>query len=160
MTTQLPDRFLAAGLWNGTTFGNLPKGEHPRLKYTEEIYVHDNYMILNMIDSTACRRGYVATWLLRDSSLYLTDIVGHYHMIGKGPVHADWYSGLLFVMHGELITEEFYPHDPVHEHCMVLEFSLGLLQGRLDWGYDSTNDIDPFLQFAMFSTGLVKINKT
>ena len=44
--------------------------------------------------STACYRGYVATWEIKDEKLYLTDLSSsNYEFIQSPPFLADWFNG-------------------------------------------------------------------
>tara|TARA_B100000767_G_C19666471_1_gene493325 strand:- start:135 stop:524 length:390 start_codon:yes stop_codon:yes gene_type:complete len=44
--------------------------------------------------STACYRGYVATWEIKDDKLYLTDLSSsNYEFIHSPPFLADWFNG-------------------------------------------------------------------
>ena len=44
--------------------------------------------------STACYRGYVATWEIKDDKLYLTDLSSsNYEFIQSPPFLADWFNG-------------------------------------------------------------------
>ena len=45
-------------------------------------------------ESTACYRGYVATWEIKDDKLYLTDLSSsNYEFIHSPPFLADWFNG-------------------------------------------------------------------
>jgi len=153
MTTQAPDKFQAPAL-GGATFGRMPDFDHPRVKRTDHPHIPDGYRGFDRFASTACYRRYIATWELRDQSLYLLDVAGYYVIVGESPVPADWYSGWLMVDHGQLVTEDFYPMQPVYEHCTAFEFSHGCLQERTEWRYDSANSRDPFFQLQQFEMSL------
>ena len=45
-------------------------------------------------ESTACYRGYVATWEIKEDKLYLTDLSSsNYEFIQSPPFLADWFNG-------------------------------------------------------------------
>ncbi len=55
------------------------------------------------ITSTACWRGYLGTWEIRDERLYLLRLRGRLAITGDEPLFAAWYSGILHVPRGELL---------------------------------------------------------
>jgi len=50
--------------------------------------------------STACWRGYIATWEIRDNRLYLNGIRGDWRLLGD-PLFADWVTDELIIPRGE-----------------------------------------------------------
>jgi hypothetical protein len=55
------------------------------------------------IHSTACWRGYVGTWEIRDKRLYLVELRGRLVLDGDGPLFADWVDQMLVVPQGRLV---------------------------------------------------------
>lgn len=54
--------------------------------------------------STACLRGYVGTWEIKGSDLFLVDIFSYrLRVIGEGPIAADWVTGVLRVCEGKTV---------------------------------------------------------
>jgi hypothetical protein len=53
--------------------------------------------------STACYRGYVGTWEIKDGRFFLVGIRGLYRLLGKEPILADWFTGVLRIPRGELL---------------------------------------------------------
>ena len=52
--------------------------------------------------STACHRGYLGTWEIREKFLYLKRLKGiEAEMIGDEPILADWFAGTLNVGRGK-----------------------------------------------------------
>ena len=49
------------------------------------------------ISSTACYRGYIGTWEIREKKLYLNSVKGYWKLKGGSPVFADWFSGVLHI---------------------------------------------------------------
>lgn len=45
--------------------------------------------------STACRRGYIGSWEIKDEKLYLANISGRYRLLADDSVLADWFTGQL-----------------------------------------------------------------
>lgn len=50
--------------------------------------------------STACYRGYSSCWAISDGKLFLTKISGNFHLRGRHPILADWFSGTLIIHKG------------------------------------------------------------
>jgi hypothetical protein len=57
----------------------------------------------NFTSSTACWRGYIGTWEIRDGKFYLVACRGRYHIEGE-PIFADWYSGELRIPDGPMVN--------------------------------------------------------
>jgi len=53
--------------------------------------------------SSACRRGYIGSWEIKDNKLYLLDIKGSFKINAPTPLFADWFSGEILVVSGEII---------------------------------------------------------
>ena len=48
------------------------------------------------VESTACWRGYVGTWEIKDDKLYLVDLSSsNYEFVENPPIFADWINGQL-----------------------------------------------------------------
>ncbi len=81
---------------------------------------------------TSCRRGYVATWEIKNNALYLVSIEGILEgekqasisdvFPGKSPpILADWYNGKLGVAHGKVIGREGWTLIYEHEEALTLK---------------------------------------
>ena len=100
-TMQEPDRILYKGrlLWTGSiTMGGYPIVTDSTYKYTKW--------------NTACARGYVATWELRNDSLFLAKVydadfdeiplsVLYPHRDTSSGVFASWFNYMLFARRGD-----------------------------------------------------------
>lgn len=80
--------------------------------------------------STACWRGYVASWEIRDDFLYLTDIKGIYVKSTAEPIKADWFSGEFRVVGGELLNYVHMPYASTYENEYQFQFERGRLIGK------------------------------
>ena len=80
----------------------------------------------SIIRSTACWRGYVASWQVTDGWLYLVKLIGRSEIEGQDPVLANWFSGEIAAYPGSN-DDEFSPiilgSDP--------ELDLNFVEGRL-----------------------------
>ena len=97
--------------------------------------------------STACWRGYVASWLIEDDKLYLIDLKAYllkekfrndgvckndcievrldYLFPNQDKVFADWFSGLLRIPHGKLIRYVHMGYGSIYEKELYLRFVNG-----------------------------------
>jgi hypothetical protein len=72
--------------------------KHPRIRYVEE-GERDHFLT----DSSACWRGYIASWMIKDGELYLTDLKGCVELIGDEPLPATWVSEKIRLTGGEAV---------------------------------------------------------
>lgn len=90
---------------------------------------------------TACRRGYVGQWELKDNKLYLRRFSGTLadgkvvtlkSIFPKGPypIFARWFTGTLTVPHGKLLEYIHLGYASTYEDELRLEFKQGLLVRR------------------------------
>ncbi len=90
--------------------------------------------------STACWRGYVATWKIESGSLYLVkmeDCTSRKKEIGlsaifpdrQKPVLADWYTGSLRAPQGKVLRYVHMGYGSVYEREVVLTIDKGKLTG-------------------------------
>lgn len=101
MTAQLGEILFVDGRKTSMSFcPPLPKN-HPRISGSspEERDERDDFMSR----STACWRGYVGTWEIREKKFYLVRLQGGLRLRGEGPLFAEWFSGVLRVPQGELL---------------------------------------------------------
>lgn len=91
MTQQAPDTIF----YHGTLyhlFGDAwwPR-DHTRIQAGPPDTGHP------VVGSTACYRGYVATWRILNDRLWLAHISGKWSLVDDAPILADWYSGRLIL---------------------------------------------------------------
>lgn len=79
----------------------------------------------SIIGSTACWRGYIGTWEIREGRLYLKRIQGRYEMIGDDPILADWFSGILRIPRGGLLQYVHMGFESVHERDLFVKVDGG-----------------------------------
>jgi tetratricopeptide (TPR) repeat protein len=53
--------------------------------------------------STGCWRGYIGTWEIKHGRFFLVGIRGARKLLGKEPIFADWFTGVLSVPRGKLL---------------------------------------------------------
>lgn len=106
-------------------------------------------------ETSACWRGYVGTWDIQDSRLYLIDIGGCYadgspitleSLFPGFPdrVFAHWYSGALRVPQGELLKYRHMGWASTFESDLLIEVEDGIVRGmhvRRNREDDSEGDV-------------------
>lgn len=94
------------------------------------------------VETTACWRGYVGSWEIIDSRLYLVDIGGRYEdgspitlkSLFPGFSHrvfAHWYSGTLRVPQGELLKYRHMGWASTFERDLLIDVDEGVIKGML-----------------------------
>ncbi|MAQ69691.1 MAG: hypothetical protein CMD23_01175 [Flavobacteriales bacterium] len=87
--------------------------------------------------STACWRGYLGTWEIRDRKLFLIDfkgwLKGHnevdlsYLFPEKNEVFADWFNEKIRIPHGKMLKYVHLGYESVFEKDLILNFKKGVL---------------------------------
>jgi hypothetical protein len=102
MTAQIHELLLLDGEWTSMAFVPPLPADHPRIGVASEEKRRAAPSIIT--SSTACWRRYRGTWEVRDGRFSLLAIEGHFELTGDGPLPADWFSGVLRVPRGEVLT--------------------------------------------------------
>jgi hypothetical protein len=55
------------------------------------------------ISSTACWRGYIGEWEIKEGKFYLNKISGRLKKVDAEPIFAEWFSGVIRIPKGEVI---------------------------------------------------------
>lgn len=90
---------------------------------------------------TACWRGYVGSWEIRDDRLYLTDLEGRLRSSGEatvktvfpaeeGPVFAVWFSGELRCPIGDLVEYVHQGYQSRYASELILRVENGVVIGE------------------------------
>jgi len=58
---------------------------------------------LTMLNS-ACWRGYIGTWEIKQGRLFLVGLSGNYNLGEGEPIFADWFSGEITIPEGEILN--------------------------------------------------------
>lgn len=92
--------------------------------------------------TTACWRGYIGTWEVKDDKLYLIDLIGYlnqyiqdkqkevgldYLFPDENEVFAEWYTGEIKVDKGEIIGINETTYRWIFEESISLKIIKGLL---------------------------------
>ncbi len=131
-TAQIPD-FL---IYNGDTLSIFT---NPLESYFDKIPRPDNVFHRYGYNSTACWRGYIGYWELRNDSLFLVELQGDSTAIDlslifkdretNNKIHADWYSSSLLNPYGKLIHYEHTGYGSIYEYEKKFDFTNGILKG-------------------------------
>jgi len=127
MTAQAGDTLIFEG--ESYTIASEPLYEHLEQKGIEFTSM-----------STACWRGYIATWEIKKEKLFLAELeayVGHYSEVdldylfpGKKEVFAEWFTGDIIVPHGKMLQYFHAGYESIYEKEMYLTFKNGVLIER------------------------------
>ena len=77
--------------------------------------------------STACWRGYVGSWEIKNDKFYLTGLSGEYQLIGEEPLLADWFTGVIRVPQGEMLRYVHMGFGSVYEE----ELHIKIVKGKV-----------------------------
>lgn len=92
MTAQVAERISFEGIELPLLAEPEIPTQHPRICVVpKDQAAKDN----PMIGSTACWRGYIGEWAVRQGVLYLVDIKGIYHLLPGPDIPATWFTGTL-----------------------------------------------------------------
>lgn len=104
-----------------------------------------------LMRSTACWRGYVGEWEIKNDKLYMIGIKGYpdvnkvftmEHLFpGQEKVFARWFSGEIRIPHGKLLHYEHMGYMSIYEKELFLEFKDGVLFSKRE--VDNTKTFDP-----------------
>jgi hypothetical protein len=133
-TAQFPDRLL----YNGKSEEIFST---PLEQYFEELGTRPKWLTEM---NTACWRGYLASWEIRDDRLYLQKIVREEHDPQKDdffeqditkrifpnrtlPIEATWFSGVVRLPQGKELEYIHMGFESIYEKDHFLEFENGIL---------------------------------
>lgn len=119
MTAQVHERLILDGESVTMNFCPPLPENHPRIYDKGQGGVN-----------TACWRGYVATWEIRDGHLYLVAIQGRYGFREGEPLLAEWFTGELRVPRGKMV---FYVHmgfGSRYERELFIQIEKGVVGAR------------------------------
>lgn len=85
---------------------------------------------MKLTRSTACWRGYIGYWEIKDNRLYLNRVVGSYHLDAREPVFADWISDTLRVPQGKLLQYVHMGFGSVYERELEIVVEAGVVVSR------------------------------
>ena len=81
----------------------------------------------NVIFSTACWRGYLGTWEIKDGTFYLNDIIGRYKKSTPDRLLADWFTGVLRIPRGKMLQGVNMGFASVYEKELHIKIENGIV---------------------------------
>jgi hypothetical protein len=121
MTVQVPDRLLLDGDLYGLVNVPFIPSQFLQLIRDEELHAEAR----GLLRSSACWRGYVATWRVAGQQLYLDGLEGAWLLSEQAPSRASWFTGVLILSIGEMLC-----FDEAHSRALFeRELHLGVERG-------------------------------
>jgi len=147
-------RFVAVCLFFAAICAGATEQSPERLIFEGKEVMCENYPLESFFEkqshrpdwltetNTACWRGYIGLWEIKDGFLFLTklerdewtdpakdsevmDITHRVFPDAKPPIRADWYSGSIHVPKGKILRTEGFTS--IYERYVVLSFKNGVL---------------------------------
>ena len=81
----------------------------------------------SVIFSTACWRGYIGTWEIKDGRFYLVKLSGRFELKGDEPLFADWFTGVLRIPQGEMLQYVHMGFGTVFEEELHIKVENGIV---------------------------------
>ena len=76
---------------------------------------------------SACWRGYVGTWEVKEGRFYLVGLQGGYQLAGSEPLFAEWFSGVLRVPRGKILQYVHMGFGSVYEEEVHIKIEKGMV---------------------------------
>jgi hypothetical protein len=124
MTAQVKEKLTYEGEAMSMAFCPPIPQEHPRIK-TYELIELEHKDIDGFIFSTACWRRYIGTWEIKDDQFYLVSVEGIYEVVGKEPILADWFTGVLRIPKGQRLQYVHMGFGSVYEEEIHVKIEAG-----------------------------------
>lgn len=126
MTAQIHERLIFEGRETSMAFCPPLPERHPRI-ITPKPDESPSDASDQILSSTACWRGYLGTWEIRDGRFYLVGLRGAYRLVGEEPLLADWFTGTLRVPQGELLQYVHMGFGSVYEQEIHVKIEHGIV---------------------------------
>jgi len=117
MTAQAQERLIYEGEETSMAFCPPLPLKNKRIKENGENFIH----------STGCWRGYVGSWEIKEGHFYLIGLSGNYELIGKEPLFADWFSGVIRIPKGERLGYVHMGFGSVYEKELHIKILNGVV---------------------------------
>jgi len=145
MTAQFHENLILEGQQVSMNYCPPIPLDHPEIIALTHEQVREGIQsgeIFKFVFSTACWRGYVGTWELREGKFYLVNISGKYKLKSAKPLFADWVNAVIRIPKGELLHYVHMGFGSVYEFETHLKIENGLVidERRID---NRRKNIDP-----------------
>ena len=137
MTAQVHEKLILEGEETSMAFCPPIPPDHPQINMysTEEVTerIKDG-KTHSFVFSTACWRGYIGTWELKDGKFYLVSIEGRYEVMGDEPIFADWVTTVLRIPGGNMLHYVHMGFGSVYEFETHIKLENGIVveERRID----------------------------
>jgi len=128
MTAQAPERLLYKG--ENTSMSTEPLNQYLRNRDDIEF----------VSKTTGCWRGYYGKWEIKDSKLYLVDLIAYiegykqvdldYLFPKKKEVFANWFTGEVRIPTGEILEYVHMGYESTFEKDIILQFQDGVMSSE------------------------------
>lgn len=145
MTAQFHENLILEGKQTTMAFCPSIPFDHPQIILLTPDEISKGIAageINRFIHSTACWRGYIGTWELKDGKFYLVRINGKYKVKSSEPVFADWVTAVLRIPDGEMLHYVHMGFGSVYEFETHLKIENGIVvdERRVD---NRKKDVNP-----------------
>ena len=79
------------------------------------------------MSSTACWRGYIGEWEIKEGKFYLNRISGRLKKVDAKPIFAEWFSGVIRIPNGDLILGVNMGFGSVYEKEIHIKIAKGIV---------------------------------
>ncbi len=79
---------------------------------------------------SSCWRGYQGTWEIRDDRFYLVEVAGTPSYMGRAPILADWFTGVLRIPRGEMLAYRHMGFASQYEAELHIKVERGVVKER------------------------------
>jgi len=127
MTAQVHERLIYEGEETSMSFCPPIPRDNPRIveRSPEERGREDSILF-----STACWRGYLGTWEIKDDKFLLVDLAGRLGIKGDEPIFASWFCGVLRIPVGEVLHYVHMGFGSVYEEEVHVKIEKGIVVGK------------------------------
>jgi hypothetical protein len=137
MTAQVHEKLWLEGKETSMAFCPPIPSDHPHIVELTDEQIQQGIAageIASIMFSTACWRGYVGTWALKDGKFYLVEMNGRFKVTSPEPIFADWVTAVLRIPDGELLHYVHMGFGSVYEFETHLKIENGLVvdERRID----------------------------
>ena len=115
--------------------------------YPLESFFQNHERPSRKMHKTSNHRGYIATWKIEDKKLYLIALRGSpatnqnfslktLFPTETSPIFTEWFTGSLFIPHGDRLRNVFRGFTPLYEKQEQIEVEQGMIINRIMRTYD------------------------
>lgn len=130
MTAQVSEKIIIEGKESRLNFcPPIPDSPEVITKLSEEEFGKAIMAgkIEGIFSSTACWRGYVGTWEIRDGKFYLNKLRGRIRLAQENPVHATWFTGVLRIPQGKILQYVHMGFGTLYEREVHIKVEAGVV---------------------------------